>query len=503
MKSSIILIYSASLIFTEMTFAEKVESPKPFIKENADCLIFKDGGTLYGKLHGISPTSDIHWTRIESNEVTTYPQKEISQICLNSGRPVGDASQNSFVSLSNGDKIPAKVIGISDGNYNLKTSFTEDLTISTTHVVSYHPSSSDDTLTIDSFGSYSGWKNTTINYSRDPAQTLDGEDWEQFGASWYGTSPNMNALHNPDLRLPDNFILNFTLAYRGTPRLNLAFHRQDISDFIDKEKDDIVVDSGSRKLPYDEQILAKYLGNSVNLMIAPTYPTLSLRHFDKESNKLIHQGLKSISTPRMQLSPSLVMEIEVRASRKDKTVHLYNNGIPAGSWQLSEEHYPKTGNQFIFTLKNSINGASRLSNIRIQRWNGINDPISSASMETKDVMILSNEVDRFSGEIQDITKNTISFKTDYTELSIPSSQVKELHFSTQNIAPTSNEEKEQTIFIKFYDNSSITGIPIKSTDSAIYLSTDYIEEIAVPIKYINSIQFGKLDEIVSTFINKF
>ncbi len=77
-------------------------------------------------------------------------------------------------------------------------------------------------------------------------------------------------------------------------------------------------------------------------------------------------------------------------------------------------------------FSSSGNCRVRLSAIYVSSWNGLRDAALSMEHEKRDVALLINGTDRFSGELTKIDQGVAHLKTSYSEMKIPIEDISSL-----------------------------------------------------------------------------
>src|SRR5580700_3499871 len=81
-------------------------------RADSDCLSFRDGDTLYGKLLEIKPGSLIRWQHADTSEPIDFKPQNVAQIDF-APQPLAGASTNSSckIVLANGDSLAGNFVG--------------------------------------------------------------------------------------------------------------------------------------------------------------------------------------------------------------------------------------------------------------------------------------------------------------------------------------------------------------------------------------------------------
>lgn len=480
------------------------EVKKPVVAMNQDLLIFKDEGSLFGIFKGFTEESKIHWGREGNEDSTTYKLDEACEILLNEGRPVPPSKINSYFSMRNGDSFPAKLSKLEKGKVTIETFFNNKRLVHTkvdlNQIKSYAPSSETSSHYSNSFLPTTGWKNTKVDYNSESAE--EEKKWHHYGSAWYAKDLNIGGLTSPDLKLPNDFILEFNLFQKGYPTLLIALYREEVAE-IQAQNITIVNTSGWRTPT--KKAIAKHAGSALLLTLNRSYKNLTHSHYSKEKNAIIQRtfpGNNYQTIPFKQIDINKPQTITIKASRSKQKILLFINGEKISEWALDPKLINKNSNGLVFYIDNPKKNALRISDLKIDRWNLVDDPISSLSHKENDVLLLHNGLDRFSGETKKIEAQNLFFSTSYSNLTIPVSKVKQINFHQENLED-SEAIGSSPIKINFYNAHTISGTIIKSSKSSIFLKTPYLEEIEIPFNIIKSIQFAETSELLSAFVDNF
>jgi hypothetical protein len=146
------------------------------------------------------------------------------------------------------------------------------------------------------------------------------------------------------------------------------------------------------------------------------------------------------------------------------------------------------GNGFAIQSTNG-NTPLRLSDMVIIEWNGIKDSAYSMSNEHRDIVLLSNGTDRYSGQVVSVKNNIAFFKTAYSELQIPLAEISEIVFAKkEQTAP--EEAKEGTVTACFYPTGKISGLPLPSAKKILEINHSSAAKLRVDLSNAIALEFS-------------
>jgi len=187
--------------------------------------------------------------------------------------------------------------------------------------------------------------------------------------------------------------------------------------------------------------------------------------------------------------------------RVDKTkgiVILYSNKKHIGQWQIKDIADKLQGKNFGFSIQHSRSSTlSIVSDLVISQWNGVTDSARSLELETRDIVMLENGTDRYSGEIISITDEIVDLKTAYAELAIPHNQISSINLATEKFDLTEEETShlKNSATVRFYGTGKITGKISKAEEGYVAVETRALGIIKIKSEYISSFEFADMELI--------
>lgn len=484
-----------------------------------DILRFTNGDQLHGEYRGMSEKGSVLWARQDLAEPLILQSENIRHIILHGAKPEVKIPSYSYVSLSNGDQIPGDVISLEGKNVQIRSHVIGEITLPTSEISAICPNPFGgklqyagpfspegwDLLNVDDKASANGSPGMAIRIDdvlngnamppKDDAKDEKGkaakkpEDaWQQNGSAWYHLE-GLQTLARKNT-FSEKTMVRFRLSWRDRLSAYVAIH----ADFAkapekkEAEKDDgknakkqaparqpMVIFNGM------QQNVANVFGNALVLNVYQSYFTLTRCGYDTEGNAFTRRIANAQTN--VQLPDSGDAVIEIRSDRRSGLLMLFINGQYAAQWENIEPTSTKpekdreekaeqqlTGNGFAIQCTNA-KSPLRLSDMVVADWNGIKDSAYSMSHENRDIILLTNGTDRYSGEITSIKDNKVNFKNAYSELAIPLDEISEIVFAKQDqIEP--KDPPSQSITARFYPTGKITGVPV--TSNATSLDIDHV-----------------------------
>ncbi len=477
-----------------------------------DMLRFANDDTLHGQFLAFDAKGNLLWKNQESPDPITFSTKKLQRIVLNGGQAHQALQYQSAIHLINGDVIPGRIISADDNNVTIETEHLGTLAIERHNITRLSTSPFGGKLHYFGPLNSDGWK--TIKSLKTKEEKLaeeearkkpakadkvednkddiiwkeDQTDWKYSTNAWYSGTDKSRYLVRENA-LPDQCKLSFKLAWRGSLYANVILH----ADFDPPE--------------YNEKLSTRLTGSSTPgrayiLSISTHSANLSSITYDKETGK---PQLNSFNDTRVSLALTGKDEtnIELRIDRLNKSILIFSDGSFRGKWALGD-HYDGKGNHLAFARSPHYNNPEiKISHISISHWNGMKDSAQSMSTSKRDVILLNNGVDRFSGTFKSIQDNQVSFTGTYdNSMTIPLDEVEEIHLATgqQNTAP---EKAKEAVYFFVYPYGRITGIPTSTQDGKTNLSTNLFDQLKLDTSFINIIDFSHKNSLLDLWDDNF
>jgi len=449
-----------------------------------DLLRFTNGDQIHGHFSGLDDRGRILWKRSDVEDTVEFEPQKLRQIVLRGGRPARGIDSVAHARLIGGDRIPGTIVSLDSDTLVLDTALAGQLAL---------PRNRIDVLAPQPFGGRvhyagpfnpDGWRILDSPPTDDDAEKPEEEGdeppeepWQIARTAWYsGENVTGRALVR-DTGMEDASVLRFRLAWRNQLALSVGFH----ADFAEppkeeeEDKDDAVAARarrGTLALPYR-------FGSSYVLSLHSHYAMMYRCGFDEDGKPFTRRMQNSSNSFRLpQVGDSAV---EIRCDRRSGRILLFVDGEFAMQWDESDDGYVGTGKGFGF-LVNSSGSQIRLSDIMVAEWNGMVDSARSMESPDRDVVLLTNGTDRFSGKVSAVREDHLELASSYADMKIPLSRVAEIHFARETLAELP-EAKADEMVIHSYPVGRISGSPLRSGEGQIILKSPHVGEIAVELDY--------------------
>lgn len=496
-----------------------------------DILRFTNGDQLHGQYLGIDEGNSILWTRADLQAPLSLKSENIRHIILRGATPQTAANSFSYVTLQNGDQIPGEVVSSDDKDIVIRSSIVGEITLPTESVSSISPNPFGGKLKYAGPFSTDGWevlkpedrepknvgRGAVIGRAapapdqkpeeKKPANEKEEQSWQHSGSAWYHLK-GMHVLARKDC-LGDSTLVRFRMGWRERLSVNIALH----ADFSPppepkKKGEGEEVNNGVRQqrvmffngMPSNH---SSSFGNALVLSIYQSYFSLTRCGFDSNGQLINQRMLQSQSG--VQLPESGEATIEIRTNREKGLLILFINGQYAAQWEDLENLKgnpepkedgsvdPPLGSGFAIQCNNPL----RFSDMILSEWSGIKDSAYSLSHEKRDIVLLSNGTDRYSGEITQIKDQKAYLKNTYSSLEIPLDEVAEIVFAKTGKTET-KEPQEGTVTARFYPNGKISGIPMTSKADTLKVKHSVAKDLTIHLSNAISLEFSDENPFLET-----
>lgn len=444
-----------------------------------DLLNFKNSDTLHGQFGGFNGEGKMVWQNQQATEAITFDTAEIRRVIFNKGLLTKQFTHNNSITLVNGDILPCEILSISEKLVSIRTDYAGNLNIprEQVHSCDVHP-----------HGQQILYQGPFIKENWDVLDFDDKEDekklsWEYSNFSWFNDG-TAGAIKNKKLELPDSFRMTFKAEMGRYSNVCVVFH----ADFqVPEIKDE---ENKKKQLANPDKIASSF-GSCIVLRINSSATNLSQYTFDADGKPVVNKvaTTSGSSSARYSSDDYEDSELELRVDRLKGLVSTYTDGELVAQWNLSDIGYKAKGSGLGFVnLYNSNSRIARLSNIIVSPWNGIRDSALSLQNEQRDIILLTNGTDRFSGEIMKLEEKVVTLKGPYAEMEIPTEQIKSLNFATDKMAK-SNESGSDSVAFRFYGIGRLSGTPVEGNKESVILNHPIIGKVTLSYDYLSSIDY--------------
>ncbi len=502
-KSFLPLCLLASLGVCSATEQKAPQQPNNNKATNTDLLRFANNDTLHGTFLTFDKAGKLLWKNSESPDPIVFDTAKLNRIVINHNKANRSITYKSAVHLVNGDIIPGSIQSANRTTITLDTDHLGKITIplNSVHQISTTP-----------FGgkllyygplNQDGWKivpySTPAKKDKKADKKTDKKEkqtketsWYYIANSWYSGSKKNSYLVRKNA-LPDQCSLSFNVAWKGNLYIEVILH----ADFAPPKY------TGDKKI----NLSTGTVGHAYVLTLSSHSASLASISFDENGQPKINR--LSNNRPNLSLAEQSDSHIEIRLDKPHKSILLYTDGEYKGKWDLGE-NYEGKGNDLAFSPTLYNKSQFRISEVAIAKWNGMKDSAKSMSSSDRDVILLSNGIDRFSGTFQSIKNDTVNFQGTFNNnLSIPIHDVQEIHLATKNLKSTkeNTESASEGIYFYIYPYGRITGTPSAIKDAPkphlIQIKTPLLGNLQLDTRYINLIDFSQKNSLLELWDDNF
>jgi len=466
------------------------------LADNNDFINFGNNDTLHGKFMGFTTSGKIIWKNDSAEKNIAFTTQEVRKIVLNNGQKTKPFTHTSYVTLKNLDTIPGKIISLTEDQLTLETDFGGEITIPKNKIFDININPIGDKIIYRGpFSEDEPWK---IKFPTKPDTKSLAEKEKEDENPW--KFQNFSLKHQGErssillkAEFPEKYRITFN-SYSSQNHYPTLTIMADLTVPEFDEDDKALQQNRSR---YSNS-MGKYLGTSLVIRLHPT--SSSLTHFGfKENGELFQVTVSNLVRGVSRKGSKTKTFYDLRVDKKEGLIMFYADKRIIGKWQIDSLAERVQGSHFGFNMKhNNVITTSVVSDIVISSWNGVQDSALSLENETRDIVMLNNGTDRYSGKIIAIADSAIDLKSTYAELSIPQDQVSSITFSRKKSEIPELREK-QDVAIRFYGTGRITGILTIADDDSIFLESKILGKIKIKSEFITSFEFINMDHAYEIF----
>ncbi|MEZ7920103.1 MAG: hypothetical protein QMC24_07230 [Akkermansiaceae bacterium] len=512
-----------------------------------DLLRFTNGDIMHGNFAGLK--DGILWNRPDIDEPIRFELKNLRQVVFDGGNNSPAQPKSPFVSLVNGDEIPGKIISLDEKALVIDSPLTGQISIPRDQLKTLNPNpfggqlhyagpfSSDQWVMIDTEKeevTEPEEKKAEEKKEEDEEKPKPNPSWLYSGASLYSTNTRAVAL---DGKLPDVGRLRFKIAWRNSFSSTVAFHadfkrplpRKEVAlepeidaDAGKAEDQPIVPEEAKEPEPLKYQHLfdlkkgnafqslewlpantssghPQTYGSSYVFNFSSSYVNLWRCSFD-EDGKPSTKSLRNQRLP-VNLGQSGEAEFDLRFDRTKNAIYLYVNGLYASQWN-DLDGYVAPGDGLAFA--GNGNSRIRVSDILITSWSGTPDGARSLEHEDRDIVLLTNGTDRFSGQITSIADGKATLKGPYADLTLPLDELSEIHFQRSGLADLQKIKwPDDTGILLFNPIGRISLVPTSSDKNHLSGKSPVLGDLKVKLDSAALLQFAETPDVLSDWVTDF
>jgi hypothetical protein len=394
-----------------------LSAPNADASADADCLSFRDGDSLYGKLLEIQPGSVIRWQHPDASEPIDFKPDTAAQIDF-APRPNAPsrAHDSCKLLLANGDTLAGDVVSCDLDSLILDTWYAGKLKIPrrALQTLVFNPRAP---VIFNGPTSLEGWTQGNA------VKTLIGDSglWSYRNGAFYADKAASIAR---DVKLPDRSEVQFDLAWKGQLNLAVALYTDSLQPILltDKER-------------------------------GPDFGAFYSLRFERTAFVTLEPIRKK--DPRHMLGDQLTIQsllqkdrahIDLRMSKAERRVALFIDGALIKDWIDPNGFAGEgTGVRFVYNL----GGAVKVSNFRVSKWSGSLEDASAESPDPSHDVVFLDAGSRVTGAVVSIAGGQISLRTAGGATTVPLAGVSAIEFARfQGQAPPASAVNTHATFVQ-------------------------------------------------------
>lgn len=511
-----------------------------------DFLRFKNGDTLHGQYQGLDEGPLVKWLSSESVDSIHFETQNLRKLSLNHGRSEKQLTSKGLIYLSNGDQILGSLIAMGADSVSLQTEFAGLLTIPRKYVTKISPNRHGVNSSYAGPFNNQGWQTpgkeiTSLDKDKEPKVAEEAEPepevveepelaeeeikvppppkgWVYAGGAWYSHSSDVLRLNT---ELPDQVSIRFQLSWQAS--LNASFAV--FSDFQRPHREPQArvrrVPEGPEKGELDEEPAEEpaeaeepafldimevgpgsadsdRYGSGYLVTVLSSYSRLYRLGFDDKLRE------KKSSFPnsggRLNLSDLYTAEFEIRADREKGALSLFVNGTFYSEWQDLADPLEKVGRYFAISA--GAKSKLRISDVVISEWNGMPDSARSMETEERDVLLLANGLDRYSGKILTLEEGMFRMESDYGIFQIPLDEVTDIQLASDDVEEAPAAEDGQ-ILVNFQPKGRLSFLPKEGLSNSLQGEHAILGELSLDLSYAYLLEFDPIGSIFDNWDDEF
>ena len=228
-------------------------------------------------------------------------------------------------------------------------------------------------------------------------------------------------------------------------------------------------------------------GHSYVLTIYSNYAQIYRCDFTEDGNADIDR--LSNSSANLRLDEAGQAEFEIRCDRTAGTIALFANGRFVSQW-TDRQGYVGSGSHLAFASQNS-SARLRISDVLVTGWNGMMDSAQSMEAEDRDVVLLTNGTDRFSGKLESLKEGQFLIKGTYAEMKVPAHEIQEIRLAESSRTEEDEDwASRQRIRLLLQPHGRLTVLPLKANSDTLKARHPALGEINLNLRYTGLMEFS-------------
>jgi hypothetical protein len=364
----------------------------------ADCLSFRDGDVLYGKLLEVQPGNVVRWQHPDATEPIDFKMDSVAQIDFaQRSAAAGHTNSSCKLWLANGDLLAGRLVACDSNAMSLQTWYAGLLKIPrrALQTLALNPRTP---VVFDGLTGLDGW---TQGNAVKGLPTETGQ-WSYRNGAFYSDKAASIAR---DLKLPDQSRIQFDMVWRGPLSLAIALYTDSLQPILLSDKENGPDFGGFYSLRFQ---------NTVFVSLTP------IRKKDP---------LRSLGDPFIvqSLTQKDRVHVDLRISKPDRRVALFLDEAPIKDW-IDPGGFAGEGTGIRF-VNNQAGSAVKISNLRVSRWNGVLDDASSESLDPAHDVVFLDSGAKVSGAVISIANGQISMLTTLGATNVPLAGASAIEFA--------------------------------------------------------------------------
>lgn len=425
-------------------------------------------GELEGEFAGMDAGGTVTWKREDGVAPLKFKADNLRQIVLRGGTSLRPETETAHVELVNGDRVPGRVLAMDAESLTLATDVAGTVVVPRPMIERLAPNPFGGRLTYAGPFRPDEWE-TVGPESLDQEENGEEDaepDWRHVGSKWYATT-GRDVLRR-DVDMPPLSVLRFTAEWRSRPPLAVAFH----ADFAEPPEAAGEEEEENARRHSSNSAHTRKFGNAFVLSLHSSYAQLRHCGFDEDGEPFSNQVRSSSN--RVNFDDTGRAEFEIRSDASQGLVTLYINGEFCVQWDAGDApgggRFPlPTGEGIAFEISGNAQPL-RISDILVAEWNGLTDSARSLETEARDVVLLTNGTDRFSGDVRGVTDGELLLAGRYADLTIPLAEIAEVRFSRGDRGEI-EESGDRRVRVHYRPLGRISGIPRQATAETLELTS--------------------------------
>ena len=418
-------------------------SAKEAAEDSPDILFLMNGDLLHGRLVAATPAEGVTWFCPAAEQPVRFKLSAVKEMRLQrkeATASAGTSAESTTLLLANGDCLSGRLVSLDDSSAVLETKLAGTLTIKRRMIKTILPSLG------GKFFSYRGPNSL--------------EEWEQLPRGQPGWSfrngalyaaGDRNAVIAKNVNLLESSRIDFHLAWKGAPQFTLKFYTTDF------------------KNPLGEGLALSVNGAMV-----------SLRRFSKGA------GMGYFGNLNLPLlATASEADFVLITNLKENAVALLVDGVLVKQWRESGGML-SSGSGMVFSAESKV----KLTDVSVSAWEGeatIPPPTPGKKIDATDTMTLANK-DIIAGALEKIQNNEVTFKTEFSPLTLPMDRVACVELSLAKLQTP--RKFPDDVHVSLRNRDVITGRFEGIVDGKLVCASESFGEVGINLAAVKSVTFG-------------